>query len=140
MGLDISHGAWSGSYCSFDRFRCAVAKACGGSFPPHADPNLDPAYWYIDSEFQEPKGGPKWGPDGELAWKWSGLFELLNHPDHTGWISSTVCAVLARNLRDLREKIEANLRVVGHIKSDTLTRFIAGCELAAEREEELVFS
>ena len=79
MGLDVSHDAFSGAYSSFNRFRQAIAKAMGGSYPPHEKETdddgkpLDRDMWY-------------WGSGFSRATH-PGLYCLLSHSDCDGEIS-----------------------------------------------------
>lgn len=131
MGLDTTHDAFHGAYSAFNRFRKIVCKAIGGSFPPHDDKTLEDAMWY-------------WG-DGYNKEQNQGLFVFLSHSDCDGHISPEMCVVVANELEEILPKIEAlNEEAHGHIERDggfveVTKRFIAGCRLAAERNEPLEF-
>ncbi len=135
MGLDCSHDAFHGAYSSFNRFRQAVAKATGGSFPPHAvdeidGEKLDPEYWY-------------WGDDYKVGTH-PGLNAFLAHSDCDGKIGPFICAKLAKELEALLPEIDKQGMGGGHIESaggygSVTRRFISGCMLAAENNEPLEF-
>lgn len=136
MGLDVSHDAFSGAYSSFNRFRQAVAKAMGGSFPPHEKDvhedgtKLEPGMWY-------------WG-EGYTHDTHPGLSVFLMHSDCDGEISSEDCSKLANELEALLPKLDAMGIGSGHIERGggygaVARQFIAGCKYAAESCEPLVF-
>lgn len=130
MGLDTSHDAFHGAYSAFNRFRQAVAKAIGGSFPFHDDTSLDNKLWY-------------WG-DGYGKESHPGLHCFFMHEDCDGEISPEDCARIADELEPLLPEIDEMGMGGGHIESQggygSVTRkFIAGCRLAAESNETLVF-
>ena len=120
MGLTVSHDAFNGSYCAFNRFRQAIALAMGGSFPPHSDPDLFNETWY-------------WGKDyGHRTHP--GIFVLLSHSDCEDEISPADCVLVADEL----EALEPNIaRDGGYVV--VCRRFVTGCRLAAERGEPLEF-
>ncbi|MBW1739413.1 MAG: hypothetical protein JRJ69_18305 [Deltaproteobacteria bacterium] len=131
MGLDCSHNAFSGAYSAFNRFRQAVAKAANGSFPPH-DPknNLDDRYWYF---------GEGYSKDTH-----PGLYIFLSHSDCDGEISPEDCKKVADELEELLPKLDAMGKGKGHIflvggYGNVCRKFIAGCRLAAEKNEPLEF-
>lgn len=39
MGLDVTHGAFSGAYSAFNNLRRFLLRSIGGSWPPHDDKN-----------------------------------------------------------------------------------------------------
>ena len=119
MGLDISHGAFHGTYNSFHRFRTAVLKAVGGWF-------------VVDAE-------------DYYEWKANGFVPravqvLLNQPDDRGEIDSETAGQLADQLELLKPRIFANLKwydpLIQEFKVDT---FIEGCRKAAKAGEDLEF-
>ena len=134
MGLDCSHGAFHGAYSSFNRLRQEIARECGGSFPPHEDPKLDPNCWY-------------WHASEVPAEHREGMQEFLNHSDCDGEVSPEMCVKVAGAL----EWVAARLRVSGdgHLKRHGLgevggtrsaaEKFAAGCRAAAEKGESLAF-
>lgn len=135
MGLDVSHGAWTGAYSAFNRFRQAVCQALGGSFPPHNPHDakakkLEPDYWY-------------WGPEANPE-EWPGLAIFLAHSDCDGEISAEDAANIANELERLLPKIEALPIGAGHIQRDggirkVTLRFIEGCRAAAKAGQPLEF-
>lgn len=137
MGLDCSHDAFSGAYSAFNRFRQAVCKAMGGSFPPHETDRhedgdvLEPDKWYWGTGFNEETH--------------PGLFVFLAHSDCDGEISPEDCTKVANDLETLLPKVEALGSGGGHIERDggygaVCRRFIAGCREAAKDNEPIVFA
>lgn len=149
MGLDCSHDAFSGAYSAFNRFRQTVARAMGGSFPPHYvyGPDNKPI---PDGEYSLKRDTSK----NEEAWYWGegyghethpGLAEFMRHSDCDGEILPEMCAKVADELEALLPDIE---RVAppdgGHIGRDggyvaVTKRFIDGCRAAAAAGEPLTF-
>lgn len=124
MGLDISHDAFSASYNTFNHFRQAVAKACGGSYPPHKNPELSDDLVYYPS-----KGFRQTNP---------GLDEFFRHSDCDGEIAPDICGKLADEMEALIPALEA-LGVEGGY-ANMARRFIAGCRSAHQAGEPLEFS
>jgi len=132
VGLDISHDAFHGSYGAFNRFRQAVARAIGGSYPPH-DPAakwpLDPDqwYWWAGEEDQNPRGfGDRTHP---------GLYEFFMHSDCDGEIGPRVCMFLADELEAILPEIAAQGDGGGHLAAAgglgaVTEQFIRGCRAA----------
>lgn len=131
MGLDTSHDAFHGAYSAFNRFRQAVARAMGGSYPPHARDDLDCGKWY-------------WGADYTQTTH-PGLYAFLAHSDCDGEIDPETCRFVADELEALLPAIEAaDDGGSGHIERDggyaaVTRRFIAGCRAAAGASEPLEF-
>lgn len=133
MGLDCSHDAFHGAYSSFNRFRQFVAKAIGGSYPPHEDKSLDEDFWYFDDSYNR-ESHP-------------GLYEFFTHSDCDGEISPEMCTVVANELESIMpqiEKLADTHQSSGHILRDggyveVTKRFIAGCRSAAEENVSLEF-
>lgn len=130
MGLDTTHGAFHGAYSAFNRFRQAVCKAMGGSFPPHDNPKLDAESWYVGEGYSE-KSHP-------------GLFEFLAHSDCDGYITPGKCRKIAEEMALLLPALDAMGDGGGHIARDggfgrVARTFIAGCELAAKEGKRLGF-
>lgn len=78
MGLDISHGAWSGSYSTFHAWRCEVANAAG--FPNWDCPKTDPLTILLNHS----------DCDGEISWEdckdiADRLIELMPKIDEEVW-------------------------------------------------------
>jgi len=132
MGLDISHNTFSGSYSAFNRFRQAICKAIGGSFPPHEDKTLNPFLWYWPNLKQY------------SSQSHPGLTVLLSHSDCNGSISPQTCLQLANELQTLLPELKQQGIGTGHIKRDgryaaMAKKFIAGCHLAATQNEPIEF-
>lgn len=130
MGLDISHGAFSGAYSAFNRFRQVVAELKGMRWPPHKDSALDPGRFYWPEEFV-----PSYHP---------GLMEFFTHSDCDGEISPEICLKLADELEQLLPEIEQYGFGAGHIRyaggyAAVTKKFIAGCRDAAKNNECLEF-
>ena len=91
MGLEITHGAFSGTYHRFDRLRKALCeRACGGQWPDeHA------AEWFFEPEIV---------PEAYRH----GMKVLLNHADHEGVVEGA----------DLVEMLDFLLWAVPHLKRD----------------------
>ena len=92
MGLDCSHGAFRGAYSAFNRLRQAVAKAAGGSYPPHEKGSgLDDRRWYVGDEYNKES--------------FPGLWEFLGHSDCDGEIDPEMCKLVARDLSSLKDTL-----------------------------------
>jgi len=129
VGLDVSHGAFSGAYSSFNRFRRAIAKAIGGSFPPHDDKSLDEEQIYWPNGFTETNPG---------------LAEFLLHSDCDGEISSLACKWIADEMEALLPALKTYGMGGGHLARDggyeqVAKNFIAGCRYAHSEGEDLRF-
>lgn len=139
MGLDCSHGAFHGSYNSFNRLRQAVCYVIGGSFPPHNKSNH--LLWSEEDQ-----------PD-ENIWYWGygyskethpGLYLFLCHSDGLGEISPEDCLKVAHDLMPLISRLAELGPGVGHIATrggyaEVCINFIKGCRLAASLNEPLTF-
>lgn len=136
MGLDVSHDAFHGAYSAFDRFRWAICKAMGGSWPPHESEiaadgeKLIAGVWY-------------WGRGFTQATH-PGLHVLLTHSDCDGDISPEDCALVAKDLEQLLPDMAAMGTGGGHIAraggyGEVTRKFIAGCLQAAAENEPLQF-
>lgn len=132
MGLDVSHDAFSGSYSAFNRFRQIIAKAWGGSYPPHDDPKLDGDMVYF------PTGA---GDDPKHA----GLVAFMASNDCEGSFSPEMAGKIADEMEALLPKIkELDDGGGGHIERDggyyaVALKYIAGCRLAHKNGEELIY-
>jgi len=116
MGLDTSHGCWSGGYSAFMRWREKLAEVAG--FPPLRS---------MDG-FSDDGKGLSWAP-----YKSDALSVLLNHSDADGFIPAKECARLADRLEELLPLLQGEGG--GHIgdwREKTQT-FIDGLRLAARR-------
>lgn len=134
MGLDVSHGAFSGACSAFNRLRQFVLKSVGGSYPPHTNANLDDNFWYWESDF------------GNIE-NYNGLCEFLNHSDCDGTISPDMCKAVSDELEAIMPNMELLAKTEkcnGHILRDggyinVIKQFIQGCKSAYESGEELIF-
>lgn len=93
--------------------------------------------------------GGSWPYEHGALWYWGdgfcpqthpGLQEFLNHPDDEGFIQPHLAAALAIELGELMAKLETMLDYDGRPFSEMVKPLIAGCRLAAERNELLEFS
>lgn len=137
MGLDVSHDAFCGAYSAFNRFRQAICKVMGGSFPPH-----DPEFVRRLEEQIEPESS-YWG-DGFSPETHPGLEILISHSDCDGVISPSDCVLVAKDLSSLLPEIDKLGGGSGHISArggygGVTRKFIAGCESAAAAGEDLEF-
>lgn len=146
MGLDTTHNAWHGSYGSFHRFRCEVAKAAGlpplelmdgfykplGGIDRYTVPTLYPGLVVNEISFSLRE------IDKALPISWeclnisNGLKVFLGHSDCDGEISPSDCKEVAESLQSLEEKIPEEWR-------ENLLAFSRGCRLAASLGETLQF-
>lgn len=119
MGLDTTHGAFNGPYSKFNRFRMNIAKAWGGSYPPHDDKTLEDKYVYLPNK----------------ANKNNGLTIFLESNDCEGKFSPKECKKIANEMENLlpilkeQNKESYNLAFI----------FIKGCKLAFKENEYLVY-
>lgn len=113
MGLDVSHGAWSGAYSRFNRFRVAVGRSCGVRFPEGSGDDMI----YFPPGFRD---------------SYPGLTEFFCHSDCDGTIDPQTCAVLGREMLELTHVITPEWRV-------ECDRFALGCLHAAKAGEPLEF-
>lgn len=134
--LDVSHDCWHGAYSAFNRFRQAVARACGGSFPPH-DPGFRhegeppaPMHWYYDEHVV---------PTELMA----GMKFFLGHSDCDGELDLIEAAEVAKFLRWVAPRFPADVQT-GHMSGMRLAqvaeRFAAGCEDAVAAGESVEFA
>lgn len=122
MGLDVSHGAWCGSYGSFMTFRIAVAKAMGFE--------LRRMSGYGTARTIAGIVGPP------IEWEsieYRPIHELLNHSDCDGEIAADKCAAVADDLQSLLPMIDDEWVLM---KAE---RFIEGLRNAAQANEPLEF-
>lgn len=113
MGLYCSHGAWSGAYSRFNRFRVAVGKACGVRYPESGEDDMI----YFPEDFKD---------------NYPGLYAFFCHSDCDGVIDSKTCALLGRELLELTHVVSMDWRV-------DVDRFALGCLKASKRNEPLEF-
>ncbi len=137
MGLDVSHDCFHGAYSAFNRFRQSVARACGGSFPPH------------DEDFRRDNGSIPdrktyyWNDDGIPEAHHAAVATFLGHEDCDGTFTPTEAAGVAEFLRWAAPKM--NEEVQGHLSwattmGDVAIRFANGCARAANADEDVEFS
>lgn len=113
MGLNTSHGAWDGSYSSFNRFRVVIARTIG-----------------LDLEKM----------DGFVAngISWEGVKDdlkyLLNHSDCDGHIPPGQCKKIAIRLREIAPLIPTDDWV-----HERVLQFAKGCEMAHKQKKNLEF-
>lgn len=148
MGLDVSHDAFSGAYSSFNRLRQVVARAMGGSFPPHYKYNADGTpvrrgEYGIERDERFPDEGFWYSGKGYSEKTHPGLYEFLKHSDCDGEIPPEMCVKVADDLEALLPKVQ-DVPDGGHIGRDSgyvavLRKFIAGCRAAAAAGEPLDF-
>lgn len=124
MGLDTSHGCWSGAYSAFMRWRTALCEVAG-----YGDIMLRSGYC-------EPRGsiGVRW-PDDDV------LVELLHHSDCDGDLKWEICGKLADRLEELLPALDRRGDGGGHVGSYGMkTRlFIEGLRAAYEAQENVEF-
>lgn len=139
MGLDTTHNAFHGAYSAFNRFRQIVAKAMGGSYPPHDKPLI-----CSDGDIVvEPDSNRFYVP---FSWekfqiKQPGLSAFLVSNDCEGVFSPETCKNMADELEALLPKIaELDNGGTGHIERDggfvaVTKRYIEGCRSAYDNNE-----
>lgn len=135
MGLKTSHGAFDGTYSSFNDLRRFLLRSIGGSFPPHKEDLLRDDHWY-------------WGENTSYnSTSHKGLLEFFGHSDCEGAIEPEMCAIIANDLEEILpsvKKLELSEPSYGQIKHrggwvQVTKDFIGGCRLAHERKEQLKF-
>lgn len=122
MGLDVSHDAFSGAYSAFNRFRQIVAKAWGGSYPPHDDKTLDREWVYL--------------PDGGGNGEHPGLVAFLSSSDCDGEFSPKVAGMIADEMEALLPRIK-ELDDGGYYA--VAVKYIKGCRLAKSKRQKLIY-
>lgn len=123
MGLDTTHGAWHGSYSTFNEWRNLVARAAG--FPP----------------LKEMRGF-----GGERLWETTSgdrrLIPLLNHSDCDSYLSVRVLPGIAAGLDAIVDRLPAYLDegpAFHELWRDRTRAFAAGCRAAAAAGEPIEF-
>jgi hypothetical protein len=149
MGLDTTHGAFHGAYSAFNRFRQVVAKAMGGSWPPHEKPLVcsdgDVIVEPDNERFYVP--GKSWST---FQIERPGLSAFIGSQDCEGIFSPDTCKNMADELEALLPAIErvekewVESRSWGHIARDggfveVTKRYIEGCRLAHSLNEDLEY-
>lgn len=152
MGLDISHGAWSGAYSAFSRWRTEIARLAGIPLPL-----MEGFYSHCSSEWdeliKEKDIASNWSlgaffktvhPSLPLKWELlrpDPLHVLLNHSDCDGDIAPEDATKIADRLQELLPLLPM-AENEGHIGNwkDKTSEFIEGCRLAASQNEPLHFA
>ncbi|MGB1013144.1 MAG: hypothetical protein ACPG4T_03335 [Nannocystaceae bacterium] len=126
MGLDVTHGCWSGGYGHFNSFRKDIAAACGGSFPPHKEdvkahePDLAvSSRWFYDERVV---------PTEHVA----GMLVLMRHSDCDGEIQPKEAEAVAGFLMWVEPRLAPAFR-------ENARRFASGCLVAASLNEPVEF-
>ena len=126
MGLQCSHGAFSGSYRAFNRFRRSVCRAIG----------LNEDIWASCGEWSFPSG---YSPESH-----PGLWELLHHSDCDGVIPPALCEAIAVELTDFvlikLVKMTDGVEILDGGHAEICLQFIRGCQAAAILNENMTFS
>jgi len=151
MGLDVSHGCWSGAYSAFMRWRYTLAEVAG--LPPL---DLMEGFYEYGSvydpihvaEHSISVCGAFDRIKENLPIKWDCLkpdpylYALLYHSDCDGEIAWQDCDSLADRLEKLLPQLEQKGNEgEGHIGSyaKKTKQFIEGLRLAASRKENVEF-
>jgi hypothetical protein len=135
MGLDVSHGCWSGAYSAFSRWRNELAVAAGYKVARHANGHVTATLPW--DQFTEANLQGEWDympGDDPLIW-------LLAHSDCDGVIHPEQGELLAGRLEQLLPKLDAT-ETVGHIwphMRGVTEQFIAGLREAAVAGEDVEF-
>jgi hypothetical protein len=149
MGLDTSHGAWSGGYGSFNNWREQIAETAG--FPPlelmegFYAPNHNP-FILVDNLLKNNSAPYSYETlKKRLPIKWDffkqhPLYELLSHSDCDGDISPEECKRIADGLTELLPLLPDG-EGGGHIGNwrEKTQTFIDGCMEAYNAKEHLLF-
>lgn len=148
MGLDVSHGCWSGAYSAFYRWRIELAKVAGlpplelmeGFYQPggYADPI------HFAQKFTRNKDSFA-DLQSQLPIKWDCLkpdpiHKLLYHSDCDGIIKHKDCLPMAKSLETLLPLLPDG-EGGGHIGfwKDKTQDFIDGLKLAHEQKVDVEF-
>lgn len=115
MGLDTTHDAWHGTYSSFNKFRTEMAKLIG-----------------MDLQKMEGFGGNI--PFNQFK---DDLTILLDHSDCDGEISPEDRKKLSIRLDELIAGMPHDSTPFSNI--ELAKQFSAGCKLAAEKNEPILF-
>lgn len=162
MGLDTTHGAWSGPYSMFMTFREWLGEQIDvplplmeGFYSPEKGDLGCP--WSL-LEYKYPVGDEldmssirrlkRYLPIKWKSLKWNPLFILLSHSDCDGEISYGDCGKIAKELRKLIEGLpndNAESRSPQTARGcydgmyNACVRFAEGCERAHKAKERLLF-
>lgn len=152
MGLDTSHGCWTGAYSAFHRWRVELARAAGVNlsimegFYGHGvtSVNLEVLAMALDQSPLSFYAGGLREIHAQLPIKWDSLkpdvlYPLLYHSDCDGIIPSVECEPLANRLEELLPKLAGDGG--GHVGSyrEKTQTFINGLRLAASLGEDVDF-
>ncbi len=134
MGLDVSHGCWSGAYSAFMRWRAKICEAAGwGDLMSYPGYDMERMLKLAMTKEEDRAPIPHGFPNDDV------LTELLNHSDCDGELEWQICGPLADRLEGLLPEIEGDGGGhLGNYKEKTI-KFIAGLRLAAERQENVEF-
>lgn len=118
MGLDTTHGCWSGPYSAFNRFRYSLAYQIGI--------NLDEYAGYNDlgvknlSDIKHP------------------LMPLFNHSDCDGRLTVKECKSIVKGLNNVLENFTENEKYDFDFK-EKIKQFRDGCEHAISLKQMVKF-
>ena len=133
MGLNISHGCWSGAYSAFNRWRNKLAEAAG--------------YWVMKFPSGHETATIDWGhvSEANLLGDWDEvpkdpLIILIAHSDCDGIIRSEHAGLLADRIGELLALLPDG-DGGGHIGNwrDKTQEFVDGLRFAHQRGEDVVF-
>lgn len=154
MGLDTTHGAWSGSYSSFNEWRTWVASKIGipldlmeGYYT--SDPNNADMNW-IHSSNCTGRGANQFRlilPLRYSAFRPNPLHALLNHSDCNGHLTVTQCKGIAKELGLIlkvteRHIISCDQQIENAYETkmyDYTERFMKGCQAAVRKKQRIEF-
>lgn len=125
MGLDTTHGCWSGSYSAFNRWRTELARAVGIELKSMY--GFARALDFCSACKQQLPTGISWD-----ALKPDAIHILLNHSDCDGSIRWQDCEAIAARLEEVAP------RLANEWQEDT-ARFVAGLREAASLREDVEF-
>ncbi len=142
MGLDCSHGAFSGAYSAFNRFRKHIAGACGGSFPPHRRADLERIRSMSDYDGEEIREDLWYfDPERVPAEHHNAMSVFMLHSDCGGSIAPWDCEEIAHWLDWCAPSLPTGGS--GHLGRlgvrGTAVRFADGCRAAAAAGDGLRF-
>lgn len=137
MGLDTTHGCWSGAYSAFSRWRERLAEVCGIPL------NVMAGFYQQPSTRVENRRGGSLLVGLPLKWellKPDPLHVLLNHSECDGSIAHKDCLPLAKRLKELLPLLPEGDGggLIGDWREKTQT-FIDGLMRAHEAGEDVEF-
>lgn len=118
MGLDTTHGCWSGPYSSFNRFRYSLGQQIGI--------NLDDYLGY---------GG---GGTKDLEDIKHNIMPLLNHSDCEGRLTVKEARKIAKGLQEILDNFNEDIPADHYFKNKIET-FRDGCLFAVSKKEMIHF-